>query len=114
VEDDHIFVPASSRQITFINVRDVAEVAAKALINPSTHQVQMYTLAGSDAVTFDQVAAILSTELGRAIAYHPATIPGYLIHLRRQGIAWPQAIVQTRLHVDRRFGQTEAVADGTL
>lgn len=114
VEDDRIFVPAGSGRVAFIDVRDVAEVAVKALIEPATHQGQTYTLTGPEAVTFEHVAAILSAELGRAIAYHPATIPGYLIHLRRRGMAWPQAIVQTVLHVGLRFGQAEAVDDGTL
>jgi uncharacterized protein YbjT (DUF2867 family) len=114
VEDDRIFVPAGSGRVAFIDVLDVAEVAVKALIEPATHQGQTYTLTGPEAVTFEHVAAILSAELGRAIAYHPATIPGYLIHLRRRGMAWPQAIVQTVLHVGLRFGQAEAVDDGTL
>jgi hypothetical protein len=59
------------------------------------------------------VASVLSAVLERPIRYVPASIPGYLLHLRRRGLPLAQAAVQAVLHVGLRFGQAEAV-DPTL
>lgn len=111
--DDHIFVPAGAARVSFVDVRDVAEVAAQALINPAQHQGQRYTLTGPSAVSFAQAAQVLSRELGRTIRYQPASIPAYALHLRRSGMPLTQVVVQTILHVGLRFGQAERV-DNTL
>jgi uncharacterized protein YbjT (DUF2867 family) len=113
VEDQRIYVPAGAGRVAFIDVRDVAAVAVAALVDPAPHHGQTYTLTGPAAVTFDQVAADLSAELGRTIRYVPASVLGYPAHLRRRGLPWGQVIVQTILHVGLRSGQAEAV-DPTL
>lgn len=116
VQDDRIFVPAGAGRVAFIDVRDIGEVAANALIDPVSHQEQIYTLTGAEAVTFAEVASILTEELGRTIAYDSASIPGYCLHLLRRSMPPAQILVQTVLHVGLRFEQAEAVDDtlGTL
>ena len=111
VEQDRMFVPAGQGRVAFIDVRDIAEVAVLALTDPAVHATQTYTLTGPEALTFQQVAALLSRELGRDIAYQPASILGYLRHLRRRGLGLNQAIVQTVLHVGLRWGQAATVDD---
>jgi len=111
VEQNRLFVPAGTGRVAFIDVRDIAEVAITALMAPATHHAQTYTLLGPEALTFHQVAALLSRELGRAIAYEPASIPGYLSHLWHRGLPLEQAIVQTILHVGLRFGQAATIDD---
>ncbi len=111
VESDRIFLPAGAGRVAFIDTRDVAEVAANVLIDPADHQAQTYTLTGSEALSFDQVASILSDEINRAIAYQPASIPSYCLHLLRRKMPLEQIIVQTILHVGLRFGQAETIDD---
>lgn len=111
VQHDRIFVPAGTGRVAFIDGRDIAEVAVNALIDPAPHQAQTYTLTGSESLLFTEVASILSDALGRAIAYQPASIPGYFFHLRRRQMPVEQIIVQTILHVGLRFGQAETVDD---
>lgn len=113
VERDRLFVPAGAGRAAFIDGRDIAEVAVKALIDPDAHQQQIYTLTGSEALTFAEVARILSAELDRSIVYQPASIPAYALHLLRRQLPLEQVLVQTALHVGLRFGQAEAV-DETL
>jgi len=111
--DNRIFVPAGKARVAFVDVRDVADVAAEALVNPAQHQGRIYTLTGPSAVSFAQAAQVLSRELGRTIRYQPASIPAYVLHLKLGGMPLAQVAVQTILHVGLRFGQAEAV-DKTL
>ncbi|MGV0028591.1 NmrA family NAD(P)-binding protein [Phormidesmis priestleyi] len=113
VQDDRIFVPAGAGRVAFIDVRDLAEVAVNALVDPKPHQEQSYTLTGAESLTFAEVASILSDQLGRAIAYDPASVLGYCWHLFRRRMPPAQILVQTILHVGLRFGQAETV-DATL
>ncbi len=110
VEDDRIFVPAGGGLVAFIDTRDLGEAAAIALTQDG-HQGKGYHLTGPAAVTFDEVAAIMTDVLGRPIRYDPAGILGYFRHLRRQGQVVPQAVVQTILHAGLRRGDAEAVTD---
>jgi len=112
-EDDRLYVPAGRARVAFVDVRDVAEVAASALLEPSVHVGRAYTLTGAEALTFEAVAELLSNAIGRSIRYVPATALGYLWHLHRRGLPVAQALVQTLLHVGLRFGQAEDI-DPTL
>jgi uncharacterized protein YbjT (DUF2867 family) len=113
-EDDRIYVPAGAGRAAFVDVRDVAALAAEALCEPQVHAGQAYTLTGPEAVSFEQAAAWLSEALGRPIRYERASVAGYVHHLRtRRGMAMAQIAVQTILHVGLRFGQAETV-DPTL
>lgn len=109
-DDDRLYVPAGRGRVTFVDLRDVAEIAARALLEPDAHDARAYTLTGPRADTFDDVAAALTQSLGRPIHYEPASGFGYLAHLtRKRGLSAGQALVQTVLHVGLRFGQAETV-----
>lgn len=73
-----IYVPAGHGRTSFIDVRDIAEVAALALAHPDAHRNQAYELTGSEALTYDEVAAILSETLGRKITYRNPSIPAFI------------------------------------
>ena len=113
VEDSRVYVPAGRGRVTFVDVRDVAEVAALAFAAPSAHERRAYTLTGPEAIDFAGAAALLCEILGRPVEYVPASIGGYLWHLHARGLPWAQAAVQTILHVGLRFGQAERI-DATL
>ncbi len=111
VEDDRLYVPAGRGRIAFLDVRDLGEVAVKIFEAPATFRGKALTLTGPEAITFDQVAGLLSAVLGRAIRYEPASVPGYVWHLRsRRHMSWMQIAVQTFLHVGLRGGDAELVA----
>jgi uncharacterized protein YbjT (DUF2867 family) len=113
VEDHRIYVPAGRGVAAFIDGRDIAEVAALALVDPEAHAGEAYTLTGPEAVSFAQVTASLTRALGHPIRYVPASVAGYAMHLHRRGLPAAQIAVQTILHVGLRFGQA-AVVDPTL
>jgi uncharacterized protein YbjT (DUF2867 family) len=111
LRDNRIFLPAGAGLVAFIDVRDLAEVAVNALLDPSAHQGKTYTLTGPEAIPFTEVARILSDTLARSIRYQPASILGYSTHLMRHGMTLGQSMILTILHVGLRFGQAEAVSE---
>ncbi|PRX66062.1 uncharacterized protein YbjT (DUF2867 family) [Nonomuraea fuscirosea] len=59
-------------RIGMIDVRDVAECAARVLLDGSgRHDGRAYTLTGPRSLTFDEAAGALSGVLGRPVAYLP-------------------------------------------
>ncbi len=108
-DDGRLYVPAGEGRVAFIDVTDLGEVAARVFADPAPHRGQGYTLTGPEALTFDQVAALLSTALGRPVRYEPASALGYVRHLRRRGLPLPQVAVQTVLHLGLRRGDSETV-----
>lgn len=112
-EDDRVYVPAGNGAVTFVDVRDLADVATAAFADPSSHQGRSYTLTGPQPVTFTEAAARLSEVVGREISYKAASIPSYARHLHRRGLPLMQIAVQTVLHVGLRYGQAARV-DPTL
>jgi len=111
---DHseLFVPAGAGKAAFVDVRDLGEVAAR-LFAEDGHAGVAYTLTGPEALSFDEVAALLTEALGRPIRYARPGVLRYVARLRRRGLPLTQAIVQAVLHVGLRFGQAEKV-DPTL
>ena len=105
VDDDRIYVPAGRKPVNWIDVRDVADVAALVFGAPQNHRGQNYTLTGPGPVLWTEVTAALSSVLGREIRYEPASVAGYIWHLRKQQLAPGAIAVQTVLHFLLRFGQ---------
>lgn len=112
VADGRLFVPAGAGLVAFIDTRDIGDVAAETLTGAGHHGMA-YHLTGPEALSFVDVARMLSEALGRPIVYEPAGVLEYARHLLSQGLAVPHALVQTVLHVGLRRGDAEAVT-GTV
>jgi uncharacterized protein YbjT (DUF2867 family) len=64
------YFPAGDGKISFVDVRDVAVVAAEVLTkNGSQHLNKVYDITGPKALSHSQVAEILSEETGKSISY---------------------------------------------
>ncbi|MFI7134477.1 SDR family oxidoreductase [Nonomuraea sp. NPDC050153] len=62
----------ASARIGMIDVRDIAECAARVLLDdPERHHGETYTLTGPRSLTFDEVAGQLGLALGRPVTYLP-------------------------------------------
>lgn len=112
-DDDRLYVPAGDGRVAFLDVRDLADVAAAVFKDPALHRWRAYTLTGPDAVTFTEAAQVLTSELRRPIRYDPATATGYVRHSRSRGLPAAQIAVQLALHLGLRRGAAAAV-DTTL
>ena len=113
-QDSRLYVPAGEGKVAFLDVRDCAAVAAEVFSSPATYAGQALHMTGPAAITFHQAAQVLSQQLGRSISYVPASVPGYMWHLKkRRRLPLAAVAIQTFLHVGLRKGDAEAVADTT-
>lgn len=85
---NEIVVPAGKGKTSFIDVRNIAAVAALALTETG-HANQAYDLTGSEALDDDEVAAILSQALGRPITYREPSLFQFICNLlTRLSLLW--------------------------
>ena len=110
-DDKRLYVPAGGGSVAFLDARDLAEVAVMALLSPLAHIGKTYHLTGPDALSFAQVAQVLTRELRQHIEYKPASVLGYAKHLHQRGLPLAQIAVQTLLHLGLRFGQAQELVD---
>ena len=64
-----LYAPAGDGKVSFVDVRDIAAVAVQALTDDSQHAGKAYTITGQDALSYGQVAEILSNEVNKRISY---------------------------------------------
>jgi uncharacterized protein YbjT (DUF2867 family) len=64
--------PAGDAKTAFIDARDIAAVAARALTEPG-HEGKTYTLTGADLLSRAEVVQVIGQALGRPVAYVPVT-----------------------------------------
>ena len=68
-ERGRIFVPAGNGKTSFVDVRDLAEVASLTLQDPQLHRNKAYTITGDETLDFSQVAEKMTVILGQPISY---------------------------------------------
>jgi uncharacterized protein YbjT (DUF2867 family) len=68
---DAFYAPVGDGKISFVDVRDVAAVAVKVLIDDQydRHNCKAYNITGSDAFSYGEAAEILSKEIRKKISY---------------------------------------------
>lgn len=101
---------AGTGRTSFVDTRDVAEVAALALADPGGSAHRAHTLTGPAALDFHEVASLLSAELGRPVHYRPLSLLRRLRELRREGPA-DYATVQVLIDLVARLGLAARVTD---
>jgi uncharacterized protein YbjT (DUF2867 family) len=86
-----ITLPAGDTPEPFVDVDDIAEVAAAALIDPG-HDGEVYEVTGPRLMTFADVAAELSQATGRAIEYVDIPHEAFVAEVTASGapkeVAW--------------------------
>ena len=101
--------PAGDKKTAFIDARDIAAVAAKALLEPG-HEGKTYVLTGPELLSRAEVAQALSKELGRPVAYLPITDEQFRAAVK--GFLTPSYLeLLSRLYSVVRAGHTEVKTD---
>ncbi|WP_043109110.1 NmrA family NAD(P)-binding protein [Paraoerskovia marina] len=102
---DDIFVPAGKGATAFVDAEDVGAVAAAALIDPAAHRDKAWTVTGPRALTYTEIAEILTQELGRPITYDRPGIWRYVRHARKVlGMPRGMVAVTTAIYTTARLG----------
>lgn len=73
-EDGVIRGPAGDGRVAPVAIDDVADVAAAVLLDPAVHAGATYRLTGPAALTFTEIADVLTRLTGRATTYHAETV----------------------------------------
>jgi uncharacterized protein YbjT (DUF2867 family) len=107
-----IVVPAGRGTTSFIDVRDIAAVAARTLTETG-HTFQAYPLTGAEALDYDAVARALSDALGRPIVYRRPGLARFVRHMRRRGMAWSFILVTAAIYTTARLGLAGRVTEDT-
>jgi len=106
-----IFVPAGKGKTSFIDVRDIAEVAARALIEGGQHKNKAYVLTGNEALDFYQVAAIMSDILKREIHYANPNAKAFQKHMLSLGEDPAYINVVTGIHFFTNIGLAKGITE---
>jgi uncharacterized protein YbjT (DUF2867 family) len=63
------YIPLEDAKVSLVDVRDIAAVAVKSLTDDDKHKNKTYLITGPEALSYHQVAEILSNTTGRKINY---------------------------------------------
>lgn len=108
--DDMIYLPVGRGKTSFIDVRDIAVVASKALSEPG-HENIAYDLTGPEALDYYQVAEIMSRVLDRKITYRDPSLPSFVWTSLRRGVPLGMTLVMSYLYTQTRRGMSNTVTD---
>ena len=70
------YVPAGDAKMSFVDTRDIADISSKILTSNGVSQQYVnksYDITGSDALSYNQAAETLSSEVGKKISYVDVT-----------------------------------------
>lgn len=107
---NEIYVPAGRGKTTFIDSRDVAEVAVSIMADPAPHAGKEYLLTGPEALDYTEVAALFTAELGRPIRYANPSIPAFWARLWPR-VTWDTLAFMTIVYTLTRTGRNAPVSD---
>jgi len=107
-----VYVPAGRGRTSFIDVRDIADVAALVLTEPG-HAGQAYELTGSEALTYTEVAEKFSAATGRPVRYADPSPLAFFRHMRARGLPAAQVLMIEAIYAAARFGLAARVTPET-
>ncbi len=102
------YAPTGAGAMGFVDVRDIAAVAAVTLTQPG-HQGRTYTLTGPAALNHAQVAEIIGATIGRPVEFVDITADQFKAGALRQGLAEWLADGLNELYALVRAGYTGLV-----
>jgi len=109
-ERDEVFVPAGNGRTSFIDVADIAACAAVLLTEPG-HTGQAYTVTGPRALTYGEVAGILTRVTGRTITYTRPSGRAFARHMAELGFDREMITVMRGIYLVAKLGMAGGVTD---
>jgi uncharacterized protein YbjT (DUF2867 family) len=91
VAEGEVVLPRAAVPEPFVDVEDIADVAATAL-SEDGHIGKVYELTGPRLLTFEQAVGEISAAIGRELRYVPVSIEEYAAAAREQGV--PEDIIE--------------------
>jgi uncharacterized protein YbjT (DUF2867 family) len=104
-------LPAGDTAEPFLDADDIADVVVAALTEDG-HIGQLYELTGPRLLTFTDVAAELSTAVGRDVQYLPVTPGEFAAELVTAGLPQEEAVPISELFAEVLDGRNSHLTDG--
>ncbi len=106
IRAESAFYSASGQaRISHVDVRDIAAVAVQALTQAG-HDGKAYTLTGPDALTYDELATLLTQATGRTITH--VDLPPNELRYGMIDMGMPDEIADRLLDLERYFREGHA------
>jgi len=92
-----LYLPAEDAKVSFVDVRDIAATAVKALTDDGRHIGKAYTITGPEALSYSRAAEILSNVIGNKINYVNVSEEDTRVGLKAMG--WDDWLINTTLQL---------------
>jgi uncharacterized protein YbjT (DUF2867 family) len=102
-------VPTGGQRTSFVDTRDIAEVATAALLD-SDHAGRFYTLTGPEGLTWAEVAALIGEAAGHQVRYVDPPLGEYLGALSDKGTAKATVDYYQRIYASIQQGRTSIIS----
>ncbi|WP_299475821.1 ergot alkaloid biosynthesis protein [uncultured Roseibium sp.] len=112
-EESAIYTATGHGRVGFIDAADIAACAVALLTAPEIKNTD-YILTGPEAVSYDDVAQILSLHLGRKIVHHSLTIDELAERHRKQGLPDDYAATLAAMDGSIAAGSEDRVTNSVL
>ncbi|MGH4140304.1 SDR family oxidoreductase [Clostridium sp.] len=106
---DDLFIPSGKAKISFIDTRDIGEIIGRTL-SEKGHENKAYTITGSEAITYFQVAESMTRILGRKITYSNPPLFKFRNEMIVRGIKREFATVMMILYLTTKLGMANHVS----
>jgi uncharacterized protein YbjT (DUF2867 family) len=107
---DEVFIPAGKGLTSYLDSRDVAELAVKIMNDPVPHRNQAYVVTGTEAIDHYEVARIFSEALGRKITYANPSFPAFWLRVGPR-VTWDTLLFMTIVYALTRKGKNAPLTD---
>ncbi|MEC3883363.1 SDR family oxidoreductase [Halobacillus sp. HZG1] len=108
-ENKRIFVPAGKGKTSFVDTRDLAEVALKAFLNPKEFRNTSPVITGEKALDFYEVAEIMTAILGERIKYANPSVKEFKSYMVSKGEKEDFVNVVVGIHFPTKLGLAKGV-----
>lgn len=106
-----IFVPAGKGKTSFVDARDIAEVAAIALSNRKGHIHKNYVITGKEALDFYEVARIMSDVMNTKVEYTNPSVKEFKDYMISTGNDESFINVVAGIHIPTKLGLAKGIKD---
>lgn len=101
IRNGNLHAPRGDASISFVDVRDIANVAVTVLLNPEAHAQRAYTLTGPRALTPTEVVSVIGEKLGKDVTYTDVSEEAWAEQMRAYLSEWDIRLLLSLYQADK-------------
>lgn len=107
----HLYLPAGSGKIGWVDIRDIAAVGVAALLNPDQYSGETLTITGGENLSYGDAIKVMNQALGKTAQYHPVSYSDAEGVMR--GMGYSEFLIEFMISLNKCVvsGYTEEVSD---